>query len=395
MIDNLASPFALVCAIYWAASVGLLLISVAATILQPWLTARRGTRADRPPVSIVLPVKLLEQGFERAEESALAQNYPGFEAIAAAVDTASPAAEAIRAVFARFPHVPSRLLSSTAKFAASPKVDNLYAPFCAAANDVIFMKDSNVFLEPDDLAQAVRHLVDDVGLVCGIYYAADAQNFAGHIEAGILNGPHVRMLYLASALGKGFGVGKIMLFRRSDFLRAGGFAAISHTVGEDNAMAKAMARIGLRTVFSHRPVRQEVGRRALRDVYDRQLRWYVIRRQNELLSFLAEPFCQALPAFVAAAFAAPLAGLSSLAGVSATFGAWFAIETLLSYAKGWQVSWAAPAIFLARESFTLAVWLHAWGARKIVWAQSTLDTRDAYGEVAALAAPVAKEEENA
>ena len=29
------------------------------------------------------------------------------------------------------------------------------------------MKDSNVFLEPDDLAQTVRHLVDDVGLVCG------------------------------------------------------------------------------------------------------------------------------------------------------------------------------------------------------------------------------------
>lgn len=118
MIDNLASPFALVCAIYWAASVGLLLISVTATILQPRLATQRGTRADRPPVSIVLPVKLLEQGFERAEESALAQNYPGFEVIAAAVDTTSPAAEAIRAVFARFPHDPSGLLSSTAKFCA-------------------------------------------------------------------------------------------------------------------------------------------------------------------------------------------------------------------------------------------------------------------------------------
>jgi ceramide glucosyltransferase len=390
--DSITLAFVIFCAVYWACSVGLLILSVGAALAQPFVVARRGTRKDQPPVSLVLPVKMLEQGFVRAQESALDQDYPLFEAIASAAEPASPAIDEMRAIFARRPNIRSRILHSTAKFAASPKVDNLYAPFAEAEHDVIFMKDSNVVLEKDDLAETMRHLVDGVGLVCAIPYAAKPENFAAHVEAAVMNGPHQRMLFLASAaLGQGFGVGKIMLFRRRDFLRAGGFAAIAHTVGEDNAMAKAMKRIGLRTVFSHRLVRQELGRRRLRDVYERQLRWSVIRRADEIPSFLAEPICQALPAFAAAYVAAPLVSLPPLVAVAATFILWLTLETLLSLAKGWQVSWAAPAIFLAREALMLAVWLHAWTTTRVVWAQQTLETRAACGEANAIGAP-AKEE---
>lgn len=393
MTDSIALPFLVFCVIFYASSVGLLFVSVFAAIIHPWIVERRGSRKDRPPVSLVLPVKTCEPGFVKAQESALAQNYPQFEAIASATEAASPAVETMREIFARHPHVPSRILHSTARFAASPKVDNLFRPFNDAANDVILMKDSNVVLEPDDLAEAMRHLKDGVGLVCAIPYAAAPGNFAAYVEAAIMNGPHQRMLFAASAGGHGFGVGKIMLFRRSDFLRAGGFAAIAHTVGEDNATAKALKRIGLKTVFSHRLVRQELGLRTLRDVYERQLRWSVVRRDDEILSFLAEPFCQALPSFAASLVVAPLVGLTPLCGLAATLCLWLILETLLSFAKGWRLSSAAPAIFLVREAVMLAVWLHAWTATKVVWAQATIDTRAAVGEDAAVPAqPIVKEE---
>lgn len=388
MIDSLASAPALACAAYLAVAIALLVVSVAATIVQPWLAERRATRKDRPPVSIVLPVKLLEEGFEEAQKSALAQDYPQFEAIASSTDLDSPAAAKMREIFASFPSVPSRLLLSTAKFAKSPKVDNLYAPFTQAENDVILMKDANVALEPDALAEHLRQLTDDVGLICAIPYAARPENLAAHIEAAIMNGPHARMLFLASVFGQGFGVGKIMLFRRRDFERAGGFAVIAHTVGEDNAMAKAVKRIGLRSLFSHRPVRQDLRKRDFLDIYNRQLRWSVIRRGDELFSFLLEPICQALPAIVAAAGAAPLAGLAPLTGAAATFVLWFSLETLLSIAKGWQVSWAAPAIFVMREVVMLAVWLHAWTTDRVVWAKDRLDARAAES----LAPPAPNEE---
>jgi ceramide glucosyltransferase len=374
-------------ALYWGVATTLLVISVAATILQPRIAERRAKRRDQPPVSIVLPVKLLEEGFERTQESAFAQHYPRFDVTASAVDPGSPAARKMRELFARHPEAPSRLLASTARFAASPKVDNLYAPFMQAENDVIFMKDANVLLEPDALCEHIRQLTDDVGLVCAIPYCARLDNFPAHVEAAIINGPHARILFLASCLGQGHGVGKIMLFRRSDFLRAGGFEAISHTVGEDNALAKAMRRIGQRPVFSHRSVRQELGRRSFRDVYQRQLRWSVIRRNDELISFLAEPICQAFPAVVAGAIASPLVGMTPFWGFLASFALWFGLETLLSMAKGWQLSYAAPAVFVVREAVMLAVWVNAWMTDRVVWAKDKVHAR-----VASRPAPPAHEE---
>ncbi len=60
-----------------------------------------------------------------------------------------------------------------------------------------------MLLEPDALAQHVRQLTDEVGLVCAIPYCARLENFAAQVEAAIINGPHARMLFLASALGQG------------------------------------------------------------------------------------------------------------------------------------------------------------------------------------------------
>lgn len=362
-------------AIYWLIAMALLVASVTATIAQPWIAARRAARRDRPPVSIILPVKLLEKEFDRTQESALTQHYRDFDVTVSATDLDAPAVQRMRVILARHPTTPSRILRSTAKFAVSPKVDNLYAPVMQAAQDVIFVKDANVLLEPDALEQHMLRLTDDVGLVCAIPYCARLENFAAHVEAAIINGPHARMLFLASALGQGHGVGKIMLFRRSDFLRAGGFDAISHTVGEDNALAKAMRRIGKRPVFSHRPVRQELGARDITDVYQRQLRWSVIRRKDELISFIAEPICQAVPAVMASALAAPLVGVAPAVAASATLFLWFVVETLLYMAKGWQLSLLAPAVFVVREAAMLAVWLNAWVTDRVIWAKDSVNAR--------------------
>ncbi len=373
--DSLVEALSWFSAFFWCVSVLLFALSSTATFLQPRVTERRAKSRLQPPVSVVLPVKLLEDNFEFAQESVFKQDYPRFEVLASAVDPESAASRKMREIFSRHPKIATRFLTSSARGAKSPKVDNLVSPFTEAKHDIIFMKDANAVLESDDLVQHMRQLTERVGLVCAIPYGAQAENLGAHVEASIMNGPHARMLYLASVFGHGFGVGKIMLFRRGDFLRAGGFNAISHTVGEDNAMAKAMARIGLRTIFSHRAVRQELGRRALRDVYERQLRWSVIRRGDALLSFLLEPFCQAFPAVIAAALAAPLVGLPALSGAEGTLCLWFALETLLSFAKGWRVSWAAPAIFVCREAVMLGVWLSAWMTSQVVWANESFDAR--------------------
>ena len=88
--------------------------------------------------------------------------------------------------------------------------------------------------------------------------------------------------------------------------------------GEESATAHALAGIGLRTVIIGAPIYQMLGARRFADVYNRQMRWAVIRRQNELPGFLAEPLSLSVFVALAAAFAAPLIGWSGLAAFLAT-----------------------------------------------------------------------------
>ena len=116
-------------ALYWIMSLSLLVISIIATILQPLLAERRAQRTDQPAVSIVLPVKILEDSFDATQESAFTQRYDHIDVTVATDDLDTPAVAHMRHLFSKHPHIQSRILKSTAKFAASPKVDNLYAPF--------------------------------------------------------------------------------------------------------------------------------------------------------------------------------------------------------------------------------------------------------------------------
>jgi ceramide glucosyltransferase len=366
-----AGVLAWTAAAWWLGATGFLFLSIMAAFLQPFVQRRRARGKDLPPLSLVVPIKTLDPGFRRAQESLLAQSYPQAELLVSAAEENSAALAAIRDIVARYPAIAVRILRSTGHLAASPKLNNLIEPFGEARHDVIFMKDSNTILAPGDLEAAVRLLTPDVGLVVAVPVATEARNFAARIEESIMNGAHARVLTVASLLGLEVGVGKFMLFRRSDLNRAGGIAALAATVGEDNAMGKALAGLGLKTVFSHRVVRQELGSRRLTDVYDRQMRWAVIRRDEERVAFLLELFSFVFPAAAAAGFAAPLAGVAPLAAVIATIGGWFAAETLLVFSKSWGLSASAPIAFLCREIMLPYVWLGAWLTNRVVWAQGT------------------------
>jgi ceramide glucosyltransferase len=379
-----AAAFAWIAAAWWLAAIGFLCLSITAAFVAPFVQKRRARREDLPPVSLVVPVKALDPGFRRAQESLLSQSYPEAELIVSAAEEDSAALAAIREIVSKYTAMPARILRSRWHFAASPKLNNLVDAFEHARHDLIFMKDSNTILAPGDLRAAVRQLTADVGLVVAIPIATRAENFVARIEESAMNGAHARVLMSASLLGREVGVGKFMLFRRSDLNRAGGIATLASTVGEDNAMGKALARLGLKTVFSHRIVWQELGKRRLADVYDRQMRWAVIRREEERASFLLEPLTFLLPAVIAGAFAAPLAGSVPLFGAAATIAGWFAAEALLAMAKGWGLSPTAPAAFLCRELLLPCVWLNAWLTNRVVWAQGTYVAKSTSGALGSL-----------
>jgi ceramide glucosyltransferase len=335
---------------------------------------RRATRKDRPPISAIVPIKLLDPGFEAAQGSMFAQDYPAYEVLIGAAEHASPALDAAHRIAASHPAVSCRFLRSGGTAAVSPKLNNLAAPLVAARHDLVFTKDSNITLDPGAMAAFAQYLTQGVGLVVGVPVAVRAKNFAGLIEAVSING-HARLLLLASALGLGFGVGKAMLFWRSDLARAGGIEVLSDALAEDTAISRELARQGLKTVFSHRTVAQETGARTFREIYERQLRWSVIRRKNERVTFPLEPLASPLPAAFAGALASPLVSYPGWLGFSLTLLLWFYAETAFALCKGWEVSRWSPLAFLGREILALVAWLRAFTTHEVVWAGNRFDAR--------------------
>ena len=368
MIAGVTSWITIAAAVWTVASLGALALTVACALARPLTRRRRARNTVCEPVSVVIPVKVLDDGFLAAQTSVLAALPAGSEIIVTARDDRSPAMLAALAVYADA-SVPVRFLRSTATSAASPKINNLIEAVDGARHDLIFMKDSNIELPPDGIAAATEALLADVGLVCPIPHAVAARGFAAAIEAQVMNQSHGRLLLAADALGLGFGIGKIMLFRRSTLARVGGLAvAAGHSVGEDSALTDAFARIGLRTAFMGAAVTQRLGARTWRDVFDRQVRWTAVRASNTKLAFAIEPFSFCVVGALAAAIAAPLAGLSPLVGACLCLALWFAFETTLALSQGWDVSLSAPAVMVARDGLMLAAWVRAWFTRRVVWA---------------------------
>jgi ceramide glucosyltransferase len=189
----------------------------------------------------------------------------------------------------------------------------------------------------------------------------------------MMNGYAAPLLMVASVAGRDVGFGKVMLFGRRDFERAGGIAVMTDTFGDDHALAKAFARAGLRTVFSAGVIRQVIGARSLRDVWTRQLRWMTIRRDEEPLAFYPEPLASGYFATLMAMLAAPTLGLAPWTTALAMVALWLASEALIVAGRGWGWSWQYPLAALCREPLMLAMWVRAWSARKVQWGGSTFD----------------------
>ena len=362
-------------AAWFCLAAGLFAVTIVGTFAQPVVQRRRARRRDQPPVSIILPIKQLHSGFAGSQTSAFEQDYATTEVLFSAQEASSPALDAALGIAAAHPATACQILQSRTRGAASPKLNNLGAPLEAASHDFLFMKDSNITLERDDVAAFMRSHTGAVGLVCGVPVAVRPHTYAGHVEAFSING-HARILLAASTLGLGFGIGKAVLMRRSHLDTIGGVASISHTIAEDNALSKALAAKGLTTVFSEHAVAQEIGERSLREVFERQARWCVIRRAQEPLTYLFEPLSMALPAACAAGLAAPLIALPVSIAFAGTLIGWCGLEIGTAALKGWGVSPWMPAAFVGREFLSLSAWLRGWMTRAVVWADERLDVRE-------------------
>jgi ceramide glucosyltransferase len=314
-----------------------------------------------------VPVKSIHAAYDESQRSLFAQSYPRLEIVVVAADRSSPASEVAQQIARDFPDVESRFIHSDCTGAASPKLNNLWPAIREARNDLVLTKDSNVRMAPGELESLARQMAPEVGLVSTISIATEPRSLAAWIEVSIINCYHGRILMLADAAGLGFGLGKVMLFRRSDVTRAGGFARLAWALGEDMALARAVQGLGLRTVLADRVSKQPLGARHFSDLWQRQLRWMLIWRIQLPAAYIADLLGSALPTAIAGALAAAMLGCPPVFVLAGTMVFWFCVESVLCALKGWPLSIWSPLAFVGREILTPMLWFRALTTTQVMW----------------------------
>ena len=303
---------------------GLLLTSVQVVLVRrarrrpfavrPGAASRPGGSSPRASrrVSILKPLSGLDDGLEENLASFCRLTGIDHEVILAVERADDPAVDVARRVMARFPRAPFRLVigERTSGGLRNGKVDRLVAAARLSTGDVFLVSDSNVRVEPRDVARTVA-LFDDpsVGLVSNLFVAEGSADLGAWVEALHLLTFVVPGTVLAAAADVPCVVGKSMALTRGALEAIGGFAAFLDVLAEDQAMGLAVRKAGYRVLVSPVVVRNVVERRTLARALDRQVRWgkirYAFSRGAYAAELLVNPFPVSLAACLAAAPAAP------------------------------------------------------------------------------------------
>lgn len=318
--------------------------------------------SERPPISIVRPLRGVDAGLRETLESTFLIDYPDYEILFCVAHEDDPAIPLVQKLILRHNGIPARLLIGEDRLGANPKLNNMAKGFYGARHPVVVFVDSNVLTPRDYLGQLAQRLGAGAGMVSAPPVGDRPEGFWAHVECAFLNTYQARIQYAVDALGFGFAQGKTLCFRRAD-LEHGGLERLASEAAEDAAASKMM-RAKKRTIRLAGPFSQWVGRRTAQQMWQRQLRWARLRRASFPLLFAPEICAGALPPLVAvllaaASFGAPL-GLTALAFLAV----WFAPEILLARLLRWPVS--IPALLL-RDAMLPALYVAAWLGRDFEW----------------------------
>lgn len=328
--------------------------------------ALRAAPVDAPPVSLVIPVCGIDNFGEDTLRSAFGCDYPRYQVIFCAAHADDAAVPLVRRLIRDHPWVDARLLIGDARVSPNPKLNNVVKGWDAAAYEWIAIVDSNVLMRRDYIQRLLAARRADTGLVCSPPVGWRPSGFWAGVECAFLNTYQARWQYLADTVGVGFAQGKTLFWRRGDLERAGGIRALGRDVAEDAAATRIVRDSGLRVRLVDPPAYQPLGRRRLRDVWQRQSRWARLRRATFPQFFAPEILSGPLLPVAAVAFlAAPYEGAMTPA-VLAFAALWYGSEFALARAAGWPVSYFLGAA-VVRDAMLPVLWAAAWTGNGFEW----------------------------
>jgi ceramide glucosyltransferase len=323
-----------------------------------------------PPISLLKPIKGLEDGLEGNLRSFFEQEYPGaIQIVFTSTAAHDPGMAVARQVARDYPHIESAFVHARDDFGLNPKVANMQGGLQAVRHDLLLQSDANVRLRPDYVRALVGYmLAENASLVGSLVVGEGERSLAATLENLQLTAFTAPGLCMAKELADITCVlGKSMLLKRSELEALGGLALVKDLLAEDYALCQIYTQHGKRIAMTTLRVSNVNQHTSLRQFTSRHSRWLKMRAVVSSAGFVADLGSNPLPFAALATIASgfDLRVLAVTAGVYAYKCTWDArlLHKLRGEGLGAAQFWATPA----RDLALAGIWLYAAFSRTTTW----------------------------
>jgi ceramide glucosyltransferase len=346
-------------------------------ILWQWVVAwkfplhrRMGDKTFAPPLTLLKPLKGLDDNTMECLKSWLRQDYTGpVQVLFGVASEQDPVCELVEQLIKKYPHANIKLVFCHESLGVNAKVSSLIQLLRKAENEVIVVSDADVFVPKDFLTNAVAPLrATEVGLVNCFYRLANPSTFAMRWEAIAINADFwSHVLQSQSLASLDFALGAVMVTRRDALLKMGGFDVLADHLADDFQLGNRMLRqTGKQIALCPIVVDCRSAPMNWREVWAHQLRWARTIRVCRPVPYALTIFSNATlwPLLWAVAYPCPWSFL--------TLGVCLFLRVMTSQdlqkrlgtvAGQWRFWWLAPV----KDLLQCALWALAFYGNHITW----------------------------
>lgn len=325
-----------------------------------------------PRVTILKPIKDIDDGLEDNLKSFFTLDYPDYD-IVFGVDTLDdPCVAVIEKARKAYPSCVVRIVETGVSDTVNPKVDKLAKMDEGCGSPLLWVSDSNTRVGSDALKRlAAEYLKSGSkivfspirGLGSGTLGSMMANSYLNIFVSGNILGAWV-------LCRKAIIVGKSMLIERETLEKLGGFAAFNCYLAEDYMMGEIYREKGFHISTNYTWITNYSSTASVMTFYRRMERWAKMRMRIDPFAYSFEIFANPLAIAFLSVFFLREAGL-------ALFAAAFVFQLMIEYNSlvlvnntdhtSLKVLALCPVAMLVKDAILLYVYIEAFFSRSVSW----------------------------
>jgi len=278
--------------IFGLVSYGLQILAVHYYTKRSWHYPDMGDQSCQtvPPISLLKPLRGVDDNLFDNLESFCLQDYPLYEVIFSLQDYNDPAYKVARKVKDKYPQKDIRIIVERCDLGLNPKVNNLIPAYRISRYQHILISDSNVKVDRNYLREIVEHLADpSVGLVSNLIQGINGRSIGSVFENLHLNTFIIgSVCFLDRFLKMPCVIGKSMLMRKADLEAIGGLTAVKDVLAEDYVIGEKMHKAGRKVMLSSHFIYNVNEYWGMNKFLNRHTRWGKLRWKIGGIKYLSE-----------------------------------------------------------------------------------------------------------